>query len=297
MGSVSPTRSTRSTTRPSWAGCDDRIGDKRVLGLVKAFLKAGILGEDGARRDTITGTPQGGILSPLLANIALSVLDEHFVGPGTTAESRIRRRSQGLANYRSSGTRTTSWSWCRETVSTPRACARRWRRCSLRWACACRRKRQGSPTSTRASTSWAGASSATRSEARTKRYVYTYPSKKALASVVGKVRTITRQGTNLPLTALLHRLNPVLRGWTNYFRPGVVQQDLRLPEPLHVAPGHQLAAPQAPRAQLEGVPPAMPPFGWWPTEGQVTLFNPAAVSTTRYRYRGAAIPTPWSSAA
>ena len=56
----------------------DRIGDKRVLALVKAFLHAGILSEDGVERDTITGTPQGGILSPLLANIALSLLDEHF---------------------------------------------------------------------------------------------------------------------------------------------------------------------------------------------------------------------------
>jgi RNA-directed DNA polymerase len=56
-----------------------RIGDKRVLGLVKAFLKAGVLGEDQVMRDTVTGTPQGGILSPLLTNIALSVLDEHFM--------------------------------------------------------------------------------------------------------------------------------------------------------------------------------------------------------------------------
>ena len=55
-----------------------RIGDKRVLAVVKAFLHAGVLGEDGINRDTITGTPQGGILSPLLANVALSVLDEHF---------------------------------------------------------------------------------------------------------------------------------------------------------------------------------------------------------------------------
>jgi RNA-directed DNA polymerase len=39
-----------------------RIGDKRVLALVKAFLKAGILTEDGAARDTDAGTPQGGIL-------------------------------------------------------------------------------------------------------------------------------------------------------------------------------------------------------------------------------------------
>jgi RNA-directed DNA polymerase len=48
--------------------------------LVKAFLRAGILTEDGLDRETITGTPQGGILSPLLANIVLSILDEHFSG-------------------------------------------------------------------------------------------------------------------------------------------------------------------------------------------------------------------------
>jgi len=41
-----------------------RIGDKRVLALVKAFLKAGILGQDGPLRDSNTGGPQGGILSP-----------------------------------------------------------------------------------------------------------------------------------------------------------------------------------------------------------------------------------------
>ena len=76
-----------------------RIGDKRVLGLVKAFLRAGILTEDGLNRETITGTPQGGILSPLLANIALSVLDEHFarkweaLGPAWT---RAKRRRAGV---------------------------------------------------------------------------------------------------------------------------------------------------------------------------------------------------------
>ncbi len=55
----------------------------------------------------------------------------------------------------------------------------------------------------------------------TKRYVYTYPAKKALASIVEQVRTITRQGTNLSLDVLLLRLNRALRGWTTYFRPGV----------------------------------------------------------------------------
>ncbi|MGF0168921.1 reverse transcriptase domain-containing protein, partial [Streptomyces koyangensis] len=49
-----------------------RIKDKRVLGLVKSFLKAGVLTELGELQDTHTGTPQGGVISPLLANIALS---------------------------------------------------------------------------------------------------------------------------------------------------------------------------------------------------------------------------------
>ena len=42
----------------------NRIADKRVLALVKAFLKAGILGEDRVLRNNDTGTPQGSILTP-----------------------------------------------------------------------------------------------------------------------------------------------------------------------------------------------------------------------------------------
>lgn len=77
-----------------------RIGDKRVLTLVKAFLKAGVLGEDGLLRDNDTGTPQGSILSPLLSNVALSVLDEFVAqepgGSHTTRVERAKRRRHGL---------------------------------------------------------------------------------------------------------------------------------------------------------------------------------------------------------
>src|SRR5680860_667656 len=65
-----------------------RVGDKRVLGLVKAFLKAGILGEDRVLRENNAGTPQGSILSPLLSNVALSILDESI------AEDRERHVTQ-----------------------------------------------------------------------------------------------------------------------------------------------------------------------------------------------------------
>ena len=51
--------------------------------------------------------------------------------------------------------------------------------------------------------------------------VYTYPTKKAVHSVTGKVRTVTRQGLNLPLALLLDRLTPILGGWTTYFKHGV----------------------------------------------------------------------------
>jgi RNA-directed DNA polymerase len=47
-----------------------RVKDKRVLALVKAFLKAGVLTELGEHRETLTGTAQGGILSPLIFSIA-----------------------------------------------------------------------------------------------------------------------------------------------------------------------------------------------------------------------------------
>src|SRR3954468_22173165 len=53
-------------------------------------------------------------------------------------------------------------------------------------------------------------------------YVYTYPAKKALRAVTGKVKALCRQvGTDQQLDALLLRLNPVVRGWCGYFRPGV----------------------------------------------------------------------------
>ena len=148
----------------------DRIGDKRILDLVKAFLKAGILSEGGDERDTIAGTPQGGILSPLLANVALSLLDDHFAeawaSMGATSSARHNRRRKGLATYRLVRYADDWVVVVAGTRAHAEGCGRRWRCFFARWACACRRRRRGSSTSTRASTSSDSASSGTRSAAR-----------------------------------------------------------------------------------------------------------------------------------
>jgi group II intron reverse transcriptase/maturase len=69
-----------------------RIGDPKVSRLVVAFLKAGVMSEMQLVR-TEAGTPQGGILSPLLANIALHAIDERYarhVRPVPTARTKRR---------------------------------------------------------------------------------------------------------------------------------------------------------------------------------------------------------------
>jgi RNA-directed DNA polymerase len=277
-----------------------RVGDKRILALVKAFLKAGILSEDGVTRETHTGTPQGGILSPLLANIALSLLDDHFAEAWATFgnnQARSYRRSKGLPTYRVvryaddfvvlvAGTRTQAENLRNEvaTVLSPmglRLSDEKTGICHidegftfLGW----RIQRQ------------------TMNGTKRKRFVYTWPSKKALASIKAKVRTITRQGTNTPLAHLLRQLNAVLRGWTNYFRHGVSAATFSY---LHQFTWRRVICwlrSKYRRANWKELRRRHLPR-WWPTDGEMTLFDPARVAITRYRFRGAAIPSPWESVA
>jgi len=274
-----------------------RVGDKRVLALVKAFLKAGILSEDGVARVTATGTPQGGILSPLLANIALSVLDDYFAeawaGFSKHPWSRQKHRQKGLPTYRIvryaddfvvlvAGTRLHAEQLLVEVaaVLSPmglRLSEEKTGICHidegfefLGWRIQRQVKRGSEKT----------------------RFVYTWPSKKALASIKARVREITRQGTNHPLAHLLGQLNIVLRGWTNYFRHGVSAATFGY---LHQFTWRRVICwlrSKYRRANWKELRRRHLP-GWWPTDGEVTLFDTEKVAITRYRFRGAAIPSPW----
>ena len=274
-----------------------RIGDRRVLALVAAFLRAGILGEDGIERDTATGTPQGGILSPLLANIALSVLDEHFVAAwaamGAHSGARQQRRHTGLATYRLvryaddfvvlvAGTREHAEAVRDEAAAVLAPMGLRLSEAKTRIAHidegfdflgfrVRRHQKRGTD----------------------RRFVYTYPAKAALATVKAKVRTMTRGATDQSLGILLHRLNPVLRGWTAYFRHGVSKATfsyLRAFVWRRVVSWLRHKSRRANWKQLRRR--SLP--GWWPTEGEVSLFDPGAVTVSRYRFRGTRIPSPWT---
>lgn len=286
-----------------------RVTDKRVLALIKSFLKAGILSEEGIDRDTHTGTPQGGILSPLLANIALSVLDDHFqakwdafsVGTKFPGQRRNRLHRAGGATYKliryaddfvilvhgSEAHADELWTTVADLL------------CPVGLTLSAEKSRVVHMDDGFDFLGW-------RIQRRTKagtakKVIYTYPSKKSLKAITGKVRVITRRSGSpyVSLEQLLRHLNSVARGWCNYFRHGVssatfgylnqymwrsVVRWLRARHP-------RLGWRTIKRRFLIGYP------GIRPEENGIKLYDPQEMPIVRYRWRGYQIPTPWTNRA
>ncbi|WP_306332118.1 group II intron reverse transcriptase/maturase [Streptomyces sp. KL109B] len=279
----------------------ERVGDKRVLALVKAFLKAGILGEDKALRATDAGTPQGSILSPLLSNVALSVLDAYIDqapgGPRARPHQRAKRRRHGLPNYRLIRY---ADDWCL-VVSGSRADAE-----ALREEIAVVLSTMGLRLSMEKTLvthiedgldflGWR--IQRHRKRGTSKHFVYLYPAKKALRSITAKVKKLCWQDVNLPLDALLHQLNQVLRGWTAYFKHGSSKATFNYLRAYTWRQVFGWLRRKYRRANWKTLRRKNTCDGWWPATSEVTLFNPAGVKIIYYSYRGTKIPSPWPSTA
>jgi RNA-directed DNA polymerase len=128
-----------------------------------------------------------------------------------------------------------------------------------------------------------------------KRHIYTYPSRAALLAVKGKVRALTDGSTNQPLATLLRRLNPVLRGWANYFRHGASSKTFAYLDAFAWRRVWRWLCVKHPRRSRREL--VRRYFQKWrPVEDEVTLYNPARVAIVRYRHRHTSIPTPWTTA-
>lgn len=281
-----------------------RVADRRVLALVKAFLKAGILTELGEERDTPTGTPQGGILSPLLANIALSVLDEHVHapwhsgGPMSTSMRRQTRRKKGLPNWRIvryaddfvilvHGTDADVHALHEEIADVLAPMGLRLSQ---------------SKTSVRHMSEgfdflgfhiqWK------RKTGTSKWYVYTFIADRPVKALKAKLRALTRRTSQADLGATLIRLNQIQRGWAMYFRHAVATHTFkhlrqflwwRIVRWLKTRHRWRWTALRRHLTDHTG--------RWKPISADGTvLFDIEKVGITRYRYRGAAIPNPWTEA-
>ncbi|MEV4234702.1 reverse transcriptase domain-containing protein [Nocardia sp. NPDC049737] len=281
-----------------------RVKDKRVLALVKAFLKAGILTELGDHQDTTTGTPQGGILSPLLANIALSVLDEQVMAPwkpgGTMASEskRAYRRRKGAPTWRLvryaedfvvliHGTRDNAEAMREqvEQVLSPLGLRLSPEKTVVRhlsdgvdflgfhiqW----RRKR--------GSDKWS---------------VYAFVGDRPIRSLKTKVRALTHRGSQQSLDYVIMRLNQILRGWSNYFKHAVAkarftslqhfvwQRVIRMLQTRHRW-GWKDIRRRFTTASGRWLPISA-------ADGTV-LFDMGNVTVSRYRWRGHTIPNRWTT--
>ncbi len=273
-----------------------RIGDKRVLRLVRSFLGAGVMGETGSLERTVTGTPQGGIASPLFANIALTALDRRYQADWERmswhGSSRQALRRQGYPTYRLvrfaddlvvcvKGTRG-------QADELLAGLAERVEALGL----------EVKPEKTRVTHIDEGfvflGQRFIRKAKGAKRHVYTLICDEALASIKRRVKALTGRSTrNLDLATLVVALNRLLRGWAAYFRYAAAKRTFSYLGNYVWRRVVGWLRKKHPRMSWKQVRRRY--FGKDRIEANgIVLFNPAATRVERYRYRGQRISTPWN---
>jgi RNA-directed DNA polymerase len=189
-----------------------RVSDRRVLKLIRQWLRAGVL-EEGEVKPTELGVPQGGVISPLLANIYLHALDALWEKEASSL-GRIVRYADDLVVL------------C-QTEAQAEA-ARSWIVATLQGL-----KLNPHPEKTRVVGLAKGEQGIDflgfhfcwcRSERNRRRWVSRcWPSQRAMKAVRWKIKAVTapRSKLRLSLEDIIGELNPILKGWGAYFRaPG-----------------------------------------------------------------------------
>ena len=280
-----------------------RVKDKRVLALVKGFLKAGVLTELGEHRDTLTGTPQGGILSPLIFNIAMTALDEHLTGPWkeggamSTVARRAARRRKGLPNWRfvryADDFAVLVDSTEQDVAAVREQIAEVLATLGLRFS-----ESKTRVVHLREGFSFLGFRIQwRRKQGTSKWHVYTFIDKRPIRSLKAKIRAVTPRTSQLDLGYVLTRLNQVMHGWANYFRHAVAKNTFSMLDNFAwwrvicmLRTRHRWRWKDV-RRHL-----TTPSGRWLPvTAGETELLPIAAIPVTRYRYRGTKIPSPWAA--
>jgi RNA-directed DNA polymerase len=274
-----------------------RIGDKRVVALVRSFLKAGLMAETGRLERTVTGTPQGGIASPLLANIALSALDRHYLADWQEMSRYDGRRQylqrQGHPTYRLvryaddlvllvRGTRQQAEALLDQLAGRVEALGLRLK------------PEKTAITHIDEGFLFLGQRIVRRPKGE-KRYVYTFVSNESLGSIRRKVKALTGRSTqNMELSELIAALNPVLRGWANYYQHAAAKRTLAYLDYYAWWRVGRWLRKKHPRMTWKQINRRYLNEDYTFEERGLALYKPASKRVTRYRYRGARIPDPWT---
>ena len=188
-----------------------RVSDRRVLKLVRKWLKAGVM-EEGAVRTTTAGSPQGGVISPLLANVFLDDFDRIWEATCSHLGHLVRYADDFVVLCRTKPQAEQALCRVREIMSGLRL--------------------ELHPTKTKVVELGLGQEGfeflgcylrIVRSHFKGRRYLFRWPSRRAMNSVRDKIRAITdrrRCAWVKDVRVLIAKLNPILRGWGNYFRTG-----------------------------------------------------------------------------